>query len=661
MARIPKSALARHAALSAQIREHDRRYYQLDDPSITDAQYDALFAELLALESAHPDLVGPDSPSQRVGGQVSAGFASVRHAVPMLSLANGFNDQDLIDFDRRVREGLGRGEDDGPVAYVAETKLDGLAISVRYEDGRMVVAATRGDGSEGEDVTHNVRTIRSIPLRLGPPSGGEVPEIIEVRGEIYMPRSGFERLNDHQLQTGQKPFANPRNAAAGSLRQLDPTITAQRPLAMYCYGVGECRGVALPESHSALLAWLATLGFRVSPLTKPVCGAEGALEYYHNMLTQRPDLAYDIDGVVIKVDARIDQEELGYVARAPRWALAMKFPPEEARTEVLAIEVQVGRTGALTPVARLAPVHVGGVTVTNATLHNEDEVRRRDVRVGDTVTVRRAGDVIPEIVRVELELRPDGTVPFEMPAYTPEFERERRIRGLVHFVSRRAMDVEGLGDKLVEQLVDAGLVESPADLFSLERERLLALDRMGEKSVDNLLTAIDRARETTLARFLFALGIPEVGEVTAAAYAAHFRDLDPLLSADAESLMLIPDVGPVVARETVQFLATPATRELIARLRTEASVHWPAPAGAAAGDGPLTGSTFVITGTLEGFTRDELTDRLTALGARVTGSVSKKTSYLVAGDAAGSKLDKAERLGVPVLDEAAVMELISRS
>lgn len=650
-----RDSRARHAALVAEIKAHDRRYYALDDPSITDAEYDRLFAALQALEAADPTLIDADSPTQRVGGQVRDGFASVRHAQPMLSLANGFDASDLEDFDRRVRKGLGLDADAPPVAYAAETKLDGLAISLRYEAGVLTVAATRGDGSTGEDVTHNVRTVRSIPLRL---DTADPPEVLEVRGEIYMPRSGFDRLNDAQLEAGQKPFANPRNAAAGSLRQLDPNVTATRPLTMYCYGVGEIRGAPLPATHSATLEWLAALGLRTSPLSAVVEGASGALAYYDSVLQQRDGLAYDIDGVVIKVNGLADQLELGQFARAPRWALAMKFPPEEAQTEVLAIDVQVGRTGALTPVARLAPVRVGGVTVTNATLHNEDELRRRDVRVGDTVTVRRAGDVIPEIVRVELDRRPPDTAPFEMPAYSKSFDRERRIRGLEHFVSRRAMDIDGLGERIVAQLVDAGLVETPADLYTLEADALLALERMGEKSVDNLLGAIARSRRTTLSRFLYALGIPEVGEVTATAYAQHFGRLEPLLEADAETLMEIPDVGPVVARETVACLSDPATRTLITRLREEGGVHWPEHVNSGGEDGPLTGQTFVITGTLEAFTRDELTARLVALGARVTGSVSSKTRYLVAGSAAGSKLDKAQRLGVTVLDEAGVIELI---
>ena len=650
----PDSARARHAELVKEITEHDRRYYVLDDPSITDAAYDRLFAELLEIEKAHPELITSESPSQRVGGTVAAGFETVRHRMPMLSLSNGFEAQDLVDFDRRVRDALGRDEID----YALETKLDGLAISLSYERGRLVSAATRGDGETGENVTHNVRTIRAVPLAM---TGDETPpEFIEVRGEIYLPRRAFERLNAAQLDAGSKPFANPRNAAAGSLRHLDPSVTAERPLTIYCYGVGAVEGAELPTTHARTLAWLERRGFRISPLNEVARGVEGCLEYYRRVLERRTGLAYDIDGIVVKVNDLGARKELGQVARAPRWALAMKFPPEEAQTLVEAIDVQVGRTGALTPVAKLRPVTVGGVTVSSATLHNADEVARKDVRVGDTVTVRRAGDVIPEVVRVEMAHRPDDAQPFEMPEAVPEFERERRLRQLEHFVSRKAMDIEGLGSKIVAQLVDADLVSRPSDLYGLEREALLELERLGEKSVDNLLAAIDASRQTTLARFLFALGIPEVGEVTASSLAARFGDLDALAEASEEDLLKVEDVGPIVAGAIVRFFADPENRDELTRLTDEAGIHWPKPANRAQDDS-LEGLTFVLTGTLEGFTRDELTAAISARGGRVTGSVSKKTDYVVAGASPGSKRDKAERLGVPILDEAGIRSMLGES
>jgi len=651
MAKVPDGKRARHAALVAELAEHDRRYYVLDDPSITDADYDRLFAELVELEARYPDLVSPESPSQRVGGAVAAGFASLEHRAPMLSLANGFDEMDLVEFDRRVREGLGADE----VAYALETKLDGLAISLSYERGRLIAAATRGDGLTGEDVTHNVRTIRAVPLKM---TGEEPPpDFLEVRGEIYLPRRAFERLNAAHLDAGQKPFANPRNAAAGSLRQLDPSVTADRALTLYCYGIGAVEGAELPATHSGTLAWLERRGFRISPLNEVARGPDACLEYYRRILERRDTLPYDIDGIVIKVDDLAAREELGQVARAPRWALAMKFPPEEAQTTVEAIEVQVGRTGALTPVAKLAPVTVGGVTVTSATLHNADEVARKDVRVGDTVTVRRAGDVIPEVVRVEMDHRPRDAQPFEMPAEVPEFARERLLRQLEHFVSRKAMDIEGLGARIVAQFVDADLVARPSDLYFLERERLLALERFGEKSVDNLLAAIDASRETTLGRFLFALGIPEVGEVTAQALAARFGDLDRLAEASQETLLDVEDVGPVVAASIVRFFESETNRAEIARLTNDAGIHWPVPETPESG-AALEGLTFVLTGSLEGFTRDELSAAIAAQGGRVTGSVSKKTDYVVAGASPGSKLDKAERLGVPVLDETGIRALL---
>ena len=659
-------AKARIEALRREIAEHDYRYYVLDAPSIPDAEYDRLMRELLALEAKFPELVTPDSPSQRVGGAPSAAFAPVQHEVPMLSLANAFDEGEVRDFDRRVRELCG----EAAVDYHCEPKFDGLAISLRYEGGALVQAATRGDGSTGEDVTANVRTIAAIPLRLR----GNPPPLLEVRGEVYMPRDGFARLNAEQLARGEKPFANPRNAAAGSLRQLDPRITASRPLRFYAYGHGRVDG-DLPGRHSERLAALQGYGLPVCGLRRLVADIDGCLQYYAELGRRRPTLPYDIDGVVYKVD-RIDlQERLGYVSRAPRWALAHKFPAEEAVTVLENIELQIGRTGAVTPVARLRPVFVGGVTVTSATLHNEDELRRKDVRIGDSVVVRRAGDVIPEVVRVLPERRPADARPFEMPTQCPvcgsaivrlEGEAVSRCSGglycpaqrkasLAHFASRRAMDIDGLGDKLIEQLVDRGLVRDVSDLYRLDAATLAGLERMGEKSAAKLIAAIEASKRTTLARFIYALGIRHVGEATAAALAAHFGDLEPLLEADVKTLTAVPDVGPVVAQSIRNFFDQPHNREVIARLLA-AGVHWP-PVEARTGAQPLAGKTVVITGTFSR-PREELTAALQRLGAKVSGSVSKKTSFVAVGDNPGSKADKAAELGIPTLDEAGLLALL---
>ncbi len=661
----------RVAVLRREIEHHNYRYYILDDPEIPDAEWDRLLQELRHLEEGYPSLVTPDSPTQRVGATPTDEFAEVRHRIPMLSLDNAFSGDDLRNFDRRVRERLGI---DSQVDYSAEPKLDGLAISVTYEQGVLVRAATRGDGTTGEDVTANVRTIRSVPLHLR----GKAPALFEARGEVFMPVAGFERLNAEAAKKGEKVFANPRNAAAGSLRQLDPRVTAQRPLDIFFYAVGAVEGLELPDSHGATLDLLKEFGLRVSPEMCRVRGPEGCLAYYTDIGRRRASLDYQIDGVVYKVDSIAAQRELGFVSRAPRWAIAHKFPAEEALTVLRDVEFQVGRTGAMTPVARLEPVFVGGVTVSNATLHNMDEVARKGVRIGDTVVVRRAGDVIPEVARVLLDRRPRDTRDIALPSRCPvcaspverdaeaavarctggyrcSAQRKERIR---HFASRRALDIEGVGEKLVDQLVDAGLVESPAELYSLTLDTLSGLARMGPKSAENVLAALERSKKTTLARFLFALGIRDVGEATAAALAAHFGEIDSLMAADIESVQQVSDVGPVIAAHVVEFFADDANRRVIDRLR-RSGVSWPSVSKASGGSQPLSGLTFVLTGTLESMPREEAEDALRALGAKAAGSVSKKTSYVVAGRDAGSKLKKAEELGVPVLDENALRQILS--
>ena len=695
-------ASARIEALRREIAEHDYRYYVLDAPSIPDAEYDRLMRELLALEAQYPALVTPDSPSQRVGGAPSAAFAQVTHAVPMLSLANAFDDGEVRDFDRRVRELTG----EAVVDYHAEPKFDGLAISLLYRDGLLVQAATRGDGSTGEDVTANVRTIAAIPLRLR----GNPPPLLEARGEVFMPRDGFARLNAEQTARGEKPFANPRNAAAGSLRQLDPRITARRPLRFYCYGHGRFEGW-LPARHGERLDLLHEFGLPVCPQRQRVTGIEACLAYYAQLGRLRPDLPFDIDGVVYKVD-RIDlQERLGFVSRAPRWALAHKFPAEEAVTVLENIEVQIGRTGAVTPVARLQPVFVGGVTVTNATLHNEDELRRKDLRIGDSVVVRRAGDVIPEVVRVLPERRPADAQPFVMPTHCPvcgsdivRLAGEAVSRcsgrlhcpaqlkaGIAHFAGRRAMDIDGLGDKLIEQLVDRGLVHDVADLYHLAAPTLASLERMAELSATKLVAAIEASKRTTLSRFIFALGIPLVGEEVARQLAAEFRTLDAVLTQDWAALherkQVIakanqkarkhnvdhPDRAPLPVQELplrgigteitdslADFVADARNLDVIRRLLA-AGIRFQddgaAPRTANAAAQPLAGRTFVITGTFSQ-PREALTEALVRRGAKVTGSVSGNTDFVAVGENPGSKADRAVQLGVAILDEAGLMALL---
>ncbi len=665
----PDAAVRRAAELRRLIDRYNHRYYALDDPEVPDAEYDQRLRELQALEARYPALVTADSPTQRVGTSPVAAFAEVRHRRPMLSLDNAFSDEEVRDFDRRVRGRLGTVP---AVAYSVEPKLDGLAVNATYEDGVYTRAATRGDGEKGEDITANLRTIRSLPLRLHTRAP---PRLLEVRGEVYMPLAGFRRLNEQAAARGEKTFVNPRNAAAGALRQLDPAVSASRPLDFFVYGIGDVEGEALAERQGELLETLRRFGFRICPHTRVVASIDDCLRYFQEIGAERHRLPFQIDGVVYKVDEFALQRRLGFVARAPRWAIAHKFPAEEAMTTVRGIEFQVGRTGALTPVARLAPIHVGGVTVSNATLHNIDELHRKDVRIGDTVVVRRAGDVIPEVVAVIPERRPRGTHRVELPAVCPvcgspvervEGQAIARCTGgrrcpaqrkeeIKHFASRRALDIEGLGDKLVEQLVDAGLVKSPADLFTLEEARLAALDRMGEKSARKLLAAIEHAKRTTLARFLNALGIRDVGESTAAALASHFGGLDALRAADVAQIQEVPDAGPVVATSVVAYFRDRANAAVLDRLLAS-GIHWPRPPAVARG--PLAGKVFVLTGTLEGCTREDATERIAARGGKVSGSVSKKTDYVVAGRDPGSKLDKARSLGITILDEAAFVRLL---
>jgi DNA ligase (NAD+) len=646
----------------------------LDNPSIPDAEYDAMFSELQSLEATHPELITPDSPTQRVGGAPLPEFTQVAHDVPMLSINNGFAEEEILAFDKRVRDGL---ESDTEVRYACELKFDGLAINLRYEKGVLTQAATRGDGYTGEDVTANIRTVRSIPLRL---QGDSLPEVMDVRGEVLMFKADFQRLNQRQRDAGQKEFANPRNAAAGSLRQLDSRITAQRRLRFFAYGIGHLEGAALPATHEALLDWYGTMGVPVCAERAVVSGAGGLLSFFSSIGTKRSQLPYEIDGVIYKVNQLDQQRTLGFVSRAPRFALAHKFPAEEATTVVQDIVVQIGRTGAVTPVARLAPVSVGGVTVTNATLHNEDEVRRKDIRIGDTVIVRRAGDVIPEVVANVPERRPVAAREFVMPIHCPVCgsaivrpEEEsvarcsggwvmcaaQRKGGLLHFVSRRAMDIEGLGEQLVEQLVDRGLVTTPADFYKLGFVMLSELDRMAQKSAQNLIDALEKSKSTTLARFIYALGIRHVGESTAKSLAKHFGNLDALLHATEEQILAVDDIGPVVAQSILTFLHDAINRELIAQLRAS-GIHWEEGEPEQRSQ-HLAGKTFVLTGTLPTLKRDEAAAMIEAAGGKVSGSVSKKTSYVVAGEEAGSKLAKAEELGVAVLDEAGLLHLLEQT
>ncbi|MDD5248290.1 MAG: NAD-dependent DNA ligase LigA [Rhodocyclaceae bacterium] len=671
----PAAAAGRVGFLRSEIQRHDHAYYVLDAPSIPDADYDKLFRELQALEQQYPELLTPDSPTQRVGGKPLPQFAPVRHAVPMLSIRTETDTEasGARAFDARVRKELGLSEADAPVEYNAELKFDGLAINLRYENGILVQAATRGDGETGEDVTQNVRTVRCIPLRLS----GAAPAVLEVRGEVYMSRPDFERYNERQRAAGKATLVNPRNGAAGSIRQLDPALAAQRPLSFFVYGLGETQGWPLPATHSELLDRLAAYGLPVCEHRAVAAGAAGLIEFHQRIRAGRDALPFDIDGVVYKVNSLALQQRLGFVTREPRWAVAHKYPAEEAMTTVEAIEVQVGRTGAITPVARLAPVFVGGVTVTNATLHNEDELRRKDVRIGDTVIVRRAGDVIPEVVAVVPERRPILAPEFVMPKVCPvcgsAIERPedeaiarctgglfcpaQRKQALLHFASRRALDIEGLGEKVVDQLVDRGLVKTPADLYGLDTGAVANLERMAEKSAANLIEAIEKSKATTLARFVYALGIRNVGEATAKDLARHFGGLEALMAADAAALQQVPDVGPVVAAALAHFFAEPHNVDVIGKLRA-AGVHWPEGEPAAAVASPIAGKTFVLTGTLPLLSRDAAKDLIEAHGGKVAGSVSKKTDYVVAGSEAGSKLEKAQALGVTILDESQLKGLL---
>lgn len=665
------SAADRYRDLQRELARLEHAYYVLDQPLVPDAEYDRLYHELLDLEAQHPDWVTPDSLSQRVGGAPLKEFMEVKHSVPMLSLNNAFEESELIGFDRRCREGLGLDH----VEYACELKFDGLAISLRYENGVLVQAATRGDGASGEDVTSNIRTIRAIPLRL---QGPNLPNVIEVRGEVFMHRADFEAMNKTAAKSGEKEFANPRNAAAGSLRQLDSKVTAKRPLSFFAYGLGALEPSQwLPSTHSELLNLYEVLGLPVCRERTVVSSLDGLMKFYAGIAAKREQLPYEIDGVVYKVNSFTEQQQLGYVSRAPRFAIAHKYPAQEEITTVLGIDVQVGRTGAITPVARLAPVLVGGVTVTNATLHNEDEVRRKDVRIGDTVVVRRAGDVIPEIVSVVLDRRPSNTQVFVMPTHCPVCESHierlsdeavarcsgglfcaaQRKQALLHFAQRRAMDIEGLGDKIVDQMVDLNLVRTPADLYHLGFAALVNMERMGEKSADNLLQSIAQSKKTTLARFIFGLGIRHVGESTAKDLAKHFGGIRALMDAPMDELLMVNDVGPVVADSIVSFMSEPHNREVIEQLLVS-GIEFQNEERITTVD--LSGKTFVLTGTLPTLSRDQAKEMLEAAGAKVAGSVSQKTSFVVAGSEAGSKLDKATELGIPILDEVALLKLLGR-
>lgn len=662
-------------SLRSQLRRHNYRYHVLDDPEIPDAEYDRLLRELQALEHEYPELITADSPTQRVGAAPIKSFGTVKHKVPMLSLDNAFSETAVRDFHRRVTERLELSVD-ADLSYSAEPKLDGAAVSLLYERGVLVRGATRGDGTAGEDITHNVRTIKAVPLRL---RGKPVPERLEVRGEVFMPRAGFQEFNERALAKGEKTFVNPRNAAAGSLRQLDPRLTAARPLDIYLYSVGLIEGSRLPDRHSEVLNRLQEWGFKVSPECEVVNGIDGCFTYYEKIGSHRDTLSYDIDGVVYKVDRLDYQRELGFVSRAPRWAIAHKFPAEEELTTVRDVEFQVGRTGAVTPVARLEPVFVGGVTVSNATLHNMDELQRKDVRVGDTVIVRRAGDVIPEVVQVVKDRRPKKTKRVKMPEKCPVcgsqvlriegesvarctgglFCAAQRIESLRHFVSRRALDIDGLGTRLIEQLVAIDRLKTPADIFLLEKDELMTLERMGEKSAENLLTAIENSKNTSLSRFLYGLGIREVGEATAVALAAHFGKLTAVMDAGDEELLGVPDVGPIVASRIRAFFAEEHNQAIIDQL-IKSGIHWEeTEPSTRPTEGPLVGKTFVLTGTLSNMTRDEAKARIQAQGGKVSGSVSKKTDFVVYGDSAGSKLTKAQNLKIDTLDEAALQKLLA--
>jgi DNA ligase (NAD+) len=657
--------------LRTEINEHNYRYYVLDEPSIPDAEYDRLMRELQVLEQQHPELITADSPTQRVGATPAKVFHEVQHEVPMLSLDNAFDEQEVLAFDQRVKDRLKIEED---IEYCCEPKLDGLAVSILYINGQLQRAATRGDGYTGEDITNNIRTIPTVPLHL---RGKNYPEVLEVRGEVYMPRKGFLELNKQAEKIGEKVFANPRNAAAGSLRQLDPAITAKRPLDFFCYSIGKSTS-ALPNTHHEILQQLRDWGLRINSEIVIAKNIQQCLQFYQKILKQREKLAYDIDGVVYKVNRLAWQRQLGFVARAPRWALAHKFPAQEELTEIIDVEFQVGRTGTLTPVARLKPVFVGGATVSNATLHNMDEVQRKDIHIGDTVIIRRAGDVIPEIVSAVINKRPANAKKIKLPKHCPichadviraEGEAAARCSGelfcpaqvkenIKHFASRKAMNIDGLGDKLVDQLVNTKLIHNIADLYQLTVAQLAELDRMGEKSAENIYHALEKSKTTTLPRFLYALGIREVGEATALNLAQYFQDLEKIKHADEETLQTVPNIGPVAAKYLASFFQQKHNLEIIERL-LKSGVHWPKIS--AAKHQPLLGKTFVLTGSLTTLSREQATEQLQALGAKVSGSVSKKTSYVVAGTDPGSKLKNAEKLGVTVLDEENFLKLLAET
>lgn len=667
------------AALRNQLERYNEEYYLADAPTVPDAEYDRVMRELIALERAHPSLLDPNSPSQKVGGAPVSAFPAVEHELPMLSLDNVFSDDELTSFEKRI---MSRLEQTEAITFCCEPKLDGLAVSLLYENGLLVRGATRGDGTTGEGITENVRTIKAIPLRL---KGSDIPARLEVRGEVFMPLAGFKAMNEAALANGDKVFANPRNAAAGSLRQLDSRITAQRPLSFYCYGVGLVTGEPLGDSHFAVLERLKGWGLPVSPEVKRCTGKAECEQYYADILQRRADLPYEIDGVVYKVDALALQAQLGFVARAPRWATAHKFPAQEELTTLLNVEFQVGRTGAITPVAKLAPVSVAGVTVSNATLHNADEIARLDVMIGDTVIIRRAGDVIPQVVAVVLEKRPSDAAEIIFPNHCPvcgaDIERiegeaiarcsgglfcaAQRKEAIKHFASRKALDIDGLGTKIIEQLVDAQLVKTPADLFALTYDDLLTLERMGDKSATKLLASIDQARATTLPRFLYALGIREIGEATANNLAQHFLTLEAVLAAEIPELLEVADVGEIVAKHLYYFVRQPENQAVInalvqSKAEGGAAIHWPKIISPPASAQPLAGQTFVLTGTLNQLSRHQAKAALQALGAKVAGSVSAKTSCVVAGDAAGAKLVRAQELEIPILDESGLQALLAQ-
>lgn len=659
--------------LVTRLNDYSYAYHVKDEPKVSDAEYDLDYQALVALEKQSPELIQADSPTQRVGEKPDSGFQTVAHTVPMLSLDNAFSDEQLDEFEQRLFKLIGT----QAISYCCEPKLDGLAISLRYEEGILVRGLTRGDGVAGEDITSNIKTIGSIPLKLRTQTP---PPVLEVRGEIYMPKAGFEALNQQAEAKGEKAFVNPRNAAAGSLRQLDPSITAKRPLVLCAYSIGHTEGWAQPDSHYDSLTLMSEWGFKTNPLMERVSSIKGCMEYYQRLTVLRPDLTYDIDGIVYKVDSLSLQQELGFIARAPRWAIARKFPAEEAITQILEVDFQVGRTGAITPVARLEPVFVGGVTVSNATLHNKDEISRLGVKVKDFVSIRRAGDVIPQVVKVIHDKRDQNTLDVVFPEVCPICQSEleqvtgeavirctgglicaaQRKEALKHFVSRKAMDIDGLGDKLIEQLVDLELIKTPVDIYHLsdKKAQLLALERMGDKSVEKLLTSIEASKKTEFHRFIYALGIREVGEATARTLTNHFKTLDNIIAANTESLVKVDDVGPIVAQHLRRFFFKESNKEMVMAL-LDAGLYWQEKeASSEEADQPLLGLTYVVTGTLTALKRDEVKDRLISLGAKVSGSVSAKTHCLIAGEKAGSKLTKAQDLGIQILDEAGMLALL---